>query len=82
MNFTTTRLSPQVIEVRMKYKKDFKQSFLLTSDIHFDNPKCDRKLYFKHMDAAKETDSGVFCFGDFFCMMQSRSDKRAPTLFE
>jgi hypothetical protein len=76
MSWTATRLTPQVSEVRMKYKSGFKQSFLLTSDIHFDNPKCDRDLYFKHLDQAKESGAGVFCFGDFFCMMQSRKDKR------
>jgi len=60
----------------MKYNTKFEQSFLLTSDVHFDNPKCDRDLYFKHLDQAKEKQAGVFCFGDFFCLMQSRRDKR------
>ena len=76
MSWTATRLTPQVSEVRMKYKSGFKQSFLLTSDVHFDNPKCDRDLYFRHLDQAKESGAGVFCFGDFFCLMQSRRDKR------
>lgn len=76
MNWQATRLTPQVSEVRMKYKAGFEQSFLLTSDVHFDNPKCDRDLYFRHMDAAKETNSGVFCFGDFFCMMGGKYDPR------
>ena len=76
MKYTTTRLTPQVIEVRMKYKKGFKQPFLLSSDVHYDNPKCDRDLYHKHLDQAKERGAGVFCFGDFFCLMQSRKDRR------
>jgi len=76
MKWTTNRKAPQVTEVRMKYNTKFQQSFLLTSDVHFDNPKCDRDLYFKHLDQAKELNAGVFCFGDFFCLMQSRRDKR------
>ncbi len=60
----------------MKYKKGFKQPFLLSSDVHYDNPKCDRDLYHKHLDQAKERGAGVFCFGDFFCLMQSRKDRR------
>lgn len=76
MNYKSTRLTPQVSEVRMKYKKDFEQSFLLTSDVHFDNPKCDRDLYFNHLDQAKAKKAGVFCFGDFFCMMNGKYDPR------
>lgn len=76
MNWKANRITPQVSEVRMKYKAGFKQSFLLTSDVHFDNPKCDRELYFKHLEQAKQRNAGVFCFGDMFCLMQSRNDRR------
>ena len=50
---------------------------LLTSDWHFDNPKCRRDLLQRHLDEAVETDSPVMCFGDLFCMMQGKYDKRS-----
>lgn len=50
--------------------------FLLISDIHFDNPKCDRKLLKRHLDEAKKRNAQVFINGDLFCVMQGLSDKR------
>lgn len=68
------RLSDLVLEVRMSY--DDLRPVLLLSDIHFDHPYCDRSLFFRLMDEALERNA-VICFnGDFFCMMQSRGDKR------
>lgn len=52
------------------------QEFLLISDIHFDNPKCDRKLLKKHLDEAKEKGTPIFINGDFFCLMQGKFDPR------
>lgn len=54
-----------------------KASFLLISDLHFDNPKCDRKLLKKHLDQAVERNAKIFVNGDFFCLMQGKYDKRA-----
>lgn len=76
LNYTVEQISPILIEVRMKYKQGFNQPFLLTSDVHFDNPKCDRKKYFKDLDKAVEKGAGVFCFGDFYCLMQGKYDPR------
>lgn len=74
--YTVKAVSNQLLEVRMKYRAGFKQSFLLCSDIHFDNPKCKRDLFFKHLDQAKAKKAGVLCFGDFFCLMQGKYDPR------
>ena len=41
-------------------------NLLLISDIHWDNPKCDRVLLKKHLDIAKEMNAGVIVNGDFF----------------
>lgn len=46
------------------------------SDIHFDNPKCNRELFFKHMDLAVERNAMIAITGDFFCFMQGRYDPR------
>ena len=56
-------------------KKDAK--VLLMSDLHWDNPKCDRITLKKHLDAAKEMDAKVVVNGDFFCLMQGKYDPRS-----
>lgn len=50
--------------------------FLLISDIHWDNPKCDRELLKQHLDEAQKRGAKVFINGDFFCMMQGKYDPR------
>jgi len=52
------------------------QEFLLASDIHIDNPKCDRALFFKHLREAQAKNAGVFFFGDVMCLMQGKNDRR------
>ena len=74
--YTVKAVSNQLLEIRMKYKHGDKFNFLLISDVHFDNPKCKRDLFFKHLDKAKEKNAGVLCFGDFFCLMQGKYDPR------
>lgn len=48
----------------------------MLSDIHWDNPKCDRDLLKRHLDFCKENDIPVIINGDFFCLMQGRGDNR------
>lgn len=54
----------------------WEQWFLLISDVHWDNPHCDRKLFEKHLTQAQERNAPIFSFGDFFCAMQGRGDPR------
>ena len=65
-----------VFKIAMDYKVGFEQEFLLASDVHFDNPDCNRKLFKKHLDQAMEKGAGILINGDFFCMMEGRSDPR------
>ena len=51
--------------------------FLLQSDVHWDNPHCDREMFLKHLKQAKEREAGILDNGDFFCAMQGKWDKRA-----
>lgn len=51
--------------------------YLLLSDLHFDNPKCKRKILKAHLDQAKKEEVPVIINGDFFCVMQGKYDKRA-----
>jgi len=46
------------------------------SDIHWDNPKCDRKLLKKHLDYCLENKIPIVIIGDLFCLMQGRGDNR------
>ena len=51
--------------------------FLLLSDLHWDNPKCDRRLLKKHLDEALSRNAKVILNGDTFCLMQGRYDGRS-----
>jgi hypothetical protein len=71
------RRSPQLLEVRMPYATyDEEQTFFLASDIHLDNPKCDRGLFAKHLNEMKERDAQALFFGDVMCLMQGKKDRR------
>ena len=48
----------------------------LLSDLHWDNPKCDRNLLKKHLDYCLENDIKVMLNGDTFCLMQGKFDPR------
>jgi len=50
--------------------------FLLTSDWHFDNPKTNRELLFKHLDEAKKRNAKIIINGDMLCLMQGKYDPR------
>jgi hypothetical protein len=49
----------------------------LLSDLHWDNPKCDRVLLKKHLDYCLENNIPVHINGDMFCLMQGRGDRRS-----
>jgi UDP-2,3-diacylglucosamine pyrophosphatase LpxH len=48
----------------------------LLSDIHWDNPKCDRDKLKRHLDYCLENQIPIFINGDFFCLMQGKGDRR------
>lgn len=48
----------------------------LLSDLHWDNPKCDRELLKKHLDYCLENNIKVMLNGDTFCLMQGKFDPR------
>lgn len=49
---------------------------LLLSDLHWDNPKCDRDLLKKHLDLALKGGNDILLNGDTFCLMQGAYDPR------
>jgi UDP-2,3-diacylglucosamine pyrophosphatase LpxH len=58
-------------------KAGWSQWLMLSSDHHLDNPYCDRQLLKRHLDKAVERNALCFFFGDVFCAMQGKFDKRS-----
>ena len=58
-------------------KNDFApKKVLLISDIHWDNPHCNRDLLKKHLDQALAIEADILFNGDTFCLMQGAYDPR------
>jgi hypothetical protein len=58
-------------------KNDFEpKKVLLISDIHWDNPHCNRELLKKHLDQALAIKADILFNGDTFCLMQGAYDPR------
>lgn len=68
--------SRNVHDFRMEYSAGWEQSYLLSSDYHIDNPKSKRDLIFKHLKEARNRGALVLMFGDIFCLMQGKGDRR------
>jgi hypothetical protein len=65
------------LDIKSERKKDWEQWVLFQSDEHIDNPKCRRDLHKFHLEQAKERNAAVFKIGDYFDVMQGKSDKRS-----
>lgn len=50
---------------------------LMQSDVHWDNPKCDRDTLLEHLNEAREKDAPIFDNGDFYCAMQGKWDRQS-----
>ncbi len=75
-SFLVEENSRNVHTFKSYYDKDFLRIFLLLSDLHWDNPKCDRRLLIKHLDEAKAKNAKIILNGDTFCLMQGAYDPR------
>jgi len=65
-----------VLRINLNHWND-EQWILLQSDVHWDNPHCDRAMLKKHLDLALERNAPVLDAGDFFCAMQGKYDPRS-----
>lgn len=73
-----TQLDGDVLTMRMPQAgTGWEQWFLLVSDVHWDNPHCERPFLEKHLRQATERNAPVFSFGDLFCAMQGKYDPRS-----
>lgn len=76
--FTTERTGPTVLTVRLDAgAPDWEQWFLLRSDAHHDNSHARHDLERRHLEMAVERGAGILDFGDLFCAMQGKWDKRS-----
>jgi hypothetical protein len=48
----------------------------ILSDLHWDNPKCDREMLKRHLDYCLKESIPVMIVGDLFCLMQGKGDRR------
>jgi hypothetical protein len=70
--------SPQVCAVDLFGLKSGQERWvLITTDEHWDNAHCDRALLTRHHKLAVERNAVILKFGDLFCAMQGKWDKRA-----
>lgn len=75
-HFKEVSRNVHVIEINFD-EKYTEQKILLQSDVHWDNPKTNRKLLLKHLNQAKEFNAPIIDAGDWFCAMQGKYDPRA-----
>lgn len=68
-----SKLSRNVYQIELPPKK---AEVAVLSDIHWDNPKCNRKLLTKHLNHCLDMDLPIVIVGDLFCLMQGRGDNR------
>lgn len=77
MPYTVERTNADVLTIRHdSVVANFRQRYLLMSDVHFDSPHCDRRLLTKHLNQAREYGAGVICVGDWFDAMGGKNDRR------
>jgi UDP-2,3-diacylglucosamine pyrophosphatase LpxH len=62
-----------VVEIKCDFKP---RKILLISDLHWDNPHCDRELLKSHLDQAVAGGHDILINGDLFCAMQGKYDGR------
>lgn len=67
------KLQTSLVEVIIK---DVSKSFLLLSDVHFDSTHCNREALKDVLDEALQNNACILFNGDFFDMMQGKSDRR------
>lgn len=76
MTYTLHRLNDVVLRIEARARLDWQQWFLAASDVHLDNPHCDRGLLRAHLDEAVQRDGGILLLGDTLDLMQGRDDPR------
>ena len=76
MNWTVSRRDPQVAEILFEAQSSQKVTVLLMADEHADNAQSDLDLIRKHHTEAVELGAPILKFGDTFCAMEGKWDRR------
>lgn len=75
---TINEQSRNVHQIKHLYNKENSEFwYLLSSDGHWDNPDSDREMIKRHLKQCRERNAIWFHFGDWFCAMQGKYDKRS-----
>jgi hypothetical protein len=77
--YVVERTYPSLITIRFTEPvvEGFERWALLASDVHLDNPHCLRRMFFRHLEQAREISAPAFLFGDTNDAMQGKQDRRA-----
>jgi hypothetical protein len=75
--YSVRLVSRNVSVIQIPYSTVLDTRFLLTADRHWDNPASNHEMQIRHLQQAKKSKSGVLDFGDFYCAMQGKFDKRS-----
>lgn len=75
--YTVKQTDRSVLTVSAKTSPDWKQTFLMMADVHYDNPHCDRRLFRRLLAEAQDQDAGIMIIGDLMDAMQGRNDHRS-----
>lgn len=74
---TRNKHSQSVIDVSVCVDTpEWRQDWLIASDVHYDHPHCLREKLHKTFTEAKERGAGIVIPGDFYCVMQGKYDRR------
>ncbi|QDP65229.1 MAG: hypothetical protein Unbinned2819contig1004_20 [Prokaryotic dsDNA virus sp.] len=75
--FCTSLITERITKNITHFLTDKKNTKIaILSDLHWDNPHCNRDLLKAHFDYCLENDIPVFINGDMFCLMQGKGDRR------
>ena len=79
MPFTIEHTNRNAVTIRIEIDStiDWEQWVLLSSDRHHDNAHCDQDMERRHLEQAKERNAVIIDYGDLFCAMQGKWDKRS-----
>jgi hypothetical protein len=76
MNWNVSRLDSQAAEILFEVSPSEKVTVLLMADEHADNAHSDLALLKRHHDEARELNAPILKFGDTFCAMEGKWDRR------
>lgn len=72
------KVSKNVLRIKLQgIKSQDVTPLFFCSDIHIDNPKCNKKLFIDDMKRAQDRGAFIFIIGDLLDLMQGKKDRRS-----